>query len=201
MIINPFFKNKGPILISEIIKKFNFKLSYKSKNEKIYDVKNLNESSNKDITFFHSSRYKDHANSTKAKYCITTDKLAEYLPNTCKPIIVNNVLLSLSQITSLFYPNSATDNFCANLKSIPKLLINKKKLKIGKNVFIGKNVSIGKNSSIGHNTIIENNVIIGSNCSIGSNVIIRNSIIKNNVYILDGSIIGKKGFGFFPSNN
>ena len=29
--------------------------------------------------------------------------------------------------------------------------------------------------------------------------IIRNSIIENNVAILDGCIIGKKGFGFFPN--
>ena len=40
---------------------------------------------------------------------------------------------------------------------------------------------------------------IGDNCSIGSNVIIRNTIINNNVHILDGCVIGKKGFGFFPN--
>ena len=50
-----------------------------------------------------------------------------------------------------------------------------------------------------NNTIIEKNVIIGSNCSIGSNVIIRNTVIKDNVSILDGCVIGKKGFGFFPN--
>ena len=55
-----------------------------------------------------------------------------------------------------------------------------------------------KNSIIGHNTIIESNVKIGSNCIIGNNVLIKNSIIGNNVRILDGAVIGKKGFGFFP---
>ena len=45
---------------------------------------------------------------------------------------------------------------------------------------------------------MESNVVIGSNCSIGSNVIIRNTIVHNNVNILDGCVIGKKGFGFFP---
>ena len=38
----------------------------------------------------------------------------------------------------------------------------------------------------------------GTKYSIGSNVIIRNTIIKDNVSILDGCVIGKKGFGFFP---
>ena len=62
-----------------------------------------------------------------------------------------------------------------------------------------RGVKIGKNCFIGHNSIIESNVIIGDNCSKGSNVIIRNTLIKNNVSILDGCIIGKKGFGFFPN--
>ena len=65
---------------------------------------------------------------------------------------------------------------------------------------IGKNVKIGKNCSIGHNSIIESNVVIGDNCSIGSNVIIRNTLIKIMFHILDGCVIGKKGFGFFPNN-
>ena len=42
---------------------------------------------------------------------------------------------------------------------------------------------------------------IGDNCSIGSNVVIRNSLIKNEVHILDGCVIGKKGFGFFPNKD
>ena len=54
---------------------------------------------------------------------------------------------------------------------------------------------------IGHNTIIESNVVIGKNCVIGNNVLIKNSIIGKNVRILDSSIIGKKGFGFFPEKN
>ena len=33
---------------------------------------------------------------------------------------------------------------------------------------------------------------------IGSNVLIKNTIIGKNVRILDGAVIGKKGFGFMP---
>ena len=63
---------------------------------------------------------------------------------------------------------------------------------------LGKNVKIGTNCSIGHNTIIEKNVRIGNNCKIGCNVILKNTIIGNNTNILDGAVIGKKGFGFYP---
>ena len=59
-------------------------------------------------------------------------------------------------------------------------------------------VKIGKFSKISSNTIIESNVEIGSNCNIGAFVLIRNSIIENNVCISEGTIIGKKGFGFIP---
>ena len=97
----------------------------------------------------------------------------------------------------MFYPNSLNDaiDFNLNIYGTKKF----KQVKLGHNVLIGDNVKIGKNTSIGHNTIIESNVIIGSNCVIGSNVIIKYSIVKNNVRILDGAVIGKKGFGFFPN--
>ena len=109
-------------------------------------------------------------------------------------------MIATAKITKTFYPESVNDDFDSNVKNIIKTS-HKKNLKFGKNVLIGKNVKIGKNCLIGHNTIIESNVIIGNNCSIGSNVIIRNTIIKDSVNILDGCIIGKKGFGFFPTKN
>ena len=161
-------------------------------------VSDLITATNKDLTFFHSKNYSELASKTKASYCVTLDNLSKFLPDTCKKIIVKNVLLSMAKITKEFYPNSVTDDFDNSVKDISKTSL-KKKVKFGKNVLIGKNVKIGKNCLIGHNTIIEKNVIIGSNCSIGSNIIVRNTIINDNVHILDGCVIGKKGFGFFPN--
>ena len=198
---NPFFKNKGPITLKSIYIECNLSTSPKDQKVVIFDIKNLNEANNNDLTFFNSIKYKEQANVTKAKFCITTNKLKKYLPINCKSIIVDNVLLSLSKVTKLFYPDSDVDDLQKDLNILTRPIIKKYKLKVGKNVLVGKNVSIGKNSSIGHNTIIEQNVIIGSNCLIGSNVILRNTIIKNNVHILDCCVIGKKGFGFFPNKN
>ena len=103
----------------------------------------------------------------------------------------------MALVTNLFYPDALNDSVDLSVK-IP----NKneyKKVIFGKNSLIGKNVKIGVNTIIGHNTIIESNVVIGENCIVGSNVLIKNSIIGKNVRILDSSIIGKKGFGFFPN--
>ena len=194
---NPFFKNRGPFKISEIINLVNLKIDIKNKDQYVNDIKDLLTSQKEDITFFHSKKYKDIANKTKASFCLTTESLINELPKSCIALIVDNVLVSTSKITSLFYPESINDDFDESVKKINDTEF-KDKISFGQNVLIGKNVSIGINCKIGHNTIIEKNVIIGDNCSIGSNNIIRNTFIKKNVKILDNCVIGKHGFGFFP---
>ena len=194
---NLFFKKKNNVNINDILDCLQIK---KQKNNYlINDIKELDFAEKNDISFFHSSKYLKELNNTKSKLIVTNSKLKKLIPSKIKLIEVNNVLLSIYKITSLFYPDALDDHFDINLEHISiKKYTN---LKVGLNILIGKNVSIGKNCSIGHNTIIEKNVRIGHNCNIGSNVIIKNSIIGNNTNILDGEIIGKKGFGFFPDKD
>ena len=199
--INPFFKNNGPFklfsLVNDNVNHSPLSISMPKDDNLIYDIKNLNEATTEDITFFHSNKYKDLASKTQAYACITKNEFFDYLPKDCVKISCDNVLLLTSVITAKFYPDSITDDNNYDLFNISEKF---KDIVSGKNTFVGINVEIGKNTKIGHNTIIENNVKIGNNCLIGSNVIIRNSIIENNVHILDGAIIGKKGFGFIPNN-
>ena len=197
--VNPFFKNRGPYNIIQIINLLNLNLNNIEKKD-VYDLKDLSSASEKDLTFYHSKKYKELAKKTKASFCITTNILKNELPKNCIPLIVDNVLVSTSLVTAKFYPDAVDDNFDDTVVDINKLNY-KEKVKFGKNVLIGKNVSIGSDCLIGHNTIIEKNVSIGNNCSIGSNVIIRNTLVGNNVKILDSCVIGKHGFGFFPKNN
>ena len=198
--VNPFFINNGPFKLEDILIELNLKTNEYIKDLTIVDIKDLQNSNLNEITFFHSNRYKKSANNTKASFCITTQNLQNELPQNCTPIIVENVLVSTSIITSKFYPDSVKDNFDVTVEEIFNTKFNDK-VEFGKNVLIGRNVSIGSNCTIGHNTIIEKNVMIGNNCSIGSNTIIRNTLVKNNVRILDNCIIGKHGFGFFPNKN
>ena len=197
--INPFFKNHGPFKIKDLFKNINIDNSNILSDDTIQDIRDLANSSKNHLTFFHSKKYKKEASVTKASYCVTLKNLIEYLPNSCKIICVDNVLLTMAQITSKFFPDSINDDFDNTVKEINKINL-KNNIQHGHNVLVGENVQIGNHCLIGHNTIIEKNVIIGANCSIGSNVIIRNTIIENNVTILDGCIIGKKGFGFLPNN-
>ena len=197
---NPFFKNHGPFKISEIVNSLNINIDNLHYKKDIHDIKDLASSTKNDITFFHSKKYKDVAKKTKASFCLTTEVLKTELPKSCLPLVVDNVLVCTSKITSIFYPDSINDIFDDTVSLIDDTNF-KNKVNHGKNVLIGNNVSIGNNCKIGHNTIIEKNVIIGDDCFIGSNNVIRNTLVKNNVKILDNCIIGKHGFGFFPIKN
>ena len=195
---NPFFKNHGPILALDIANKINIEIDNLKKDIKLNDIKDLYSSNNSDITFFHSKKYLEFAKNTKASFCVTTESLKKELPTLCVPLVVENVLVSVSKITSMFYPDAINDDFDESVIDINETDF-KDKVIYGKNVLIGKNVSLGENCKIGHNTIIEKNVSIGNNCLIGSNTIIRNSLLSNNVKVLDNCVIGKHGFGFFPN--
>ena len=198
---NPFFKNTGPFKLSDILKECSNHSVLLDKILKddylISDVKNLNEATSTDITFFHSIKYKDLAINTKAYACITKSDFFHLLPNNCVKIDTKDILLLTALITAKFYPDSITDINSYNLLNISEKF---KDIISGKNTLVGPNVLIGKGTKIGHNTIIEDNVNVGKNCFIGSNVILRNTIIEDNVHILDGAVVGKKGFGFIPRN-
>jgi len=197
--LNPFFKNVGPIKLSHLLKSLKLKNTNVNIDHQITDIKDLYTSNTDNITFFHSKKYKDFAKNTKASFCLTTKNLTTDLPKNCIPIIVDNVLVATSIITEKFYPDSIYDDFDDTVNQIENTEY-KDQIKFGKNVLIGENVSFGDNCSIGHNTIIEKNVSVGNNCSIGSNCIIRNTFIKDNVKVLDNCVIGKHGFGFFPND-
>ena len=188
---NTFFVRKGPFPLNKLFTKLGLK-----EKTKIFDIKNLKEATNNDLSFLDNIDYINLAQSTKASYCLTTEKLKNYLPKSCEPIIVTHVLFELCKVTKIFYPSADIDNLDKSLKKPKKTTY--PNVKFGNNVLVGINCKIGKNSVIGNNTIIEHDVSIGDNCIIGSLVVIRNSIIGNNVIIQDGSKIGLKGFGFIP---
>ena len=94
---NPFFKNYGPISISDIIKYLNIKTNKLKFDQEITDVKDLYTASNTDITFFHTKKYKDLANNTKATLCITTKNLKNELPKRINITTIQEIFLRPDQ--------------------------------------------------------------------------------------------------------
>ena len=192
---NPFFKKKKNIFLSDILRCLN--LPNKKKNKiRISDITNLKHAEPNDISFFNSIKYLDILKNSKVKFVITNKKYEKLINKFSNPILVEDVLKSVALVTNLFYPDALNDAIDYTVTRPKKKFF--KNVKFGSNVLLGENVKIGNNSHLGHNTIIESNVIIGSECIIGNNVLIKNAIIGDFVRILDGSVIGKKGFGFFP---
>ena len=68
------------------------------------------------LLFFIQKNIKIIAKKTKASFCITTENLKNELPKNCIPLIVENVLVSTSKITSIFYPDSINDDFDETVK-------------------------------------------------------------------------------------
>ena len=149
---NKFFESKGPFSISEIFLEIKFQESIK-----IFDIKTLDQASISDLTFFDSLVYLEQAKKTKAKFCLTTEKLKDYLPSSCCPIVVKNVLYELCNVTKKFYPDADVDFQDQSLKPANKTLF--PNFKFGLNVLIGKDCSIGDNTEIGSNTIIEKKLL------------------------------------------
>jgi len=196
---NIFFEKKGPIPLKKIINLIDIIHDFKSIDDfDVYGIETLDKASDKDMTFLHSSKYKELSKNTKAVACITSPNLAKYLPKDCIKINVKNVLLAVTKISRIFYPRADNDFPDDKLKDSTELSKLFPDVKFGKNVLIGEKVSIGNKTNIGSNTIIESNVKIGVNCLIGSFVVIKNSLISDNVTIQDGTKLGIKGFGFIP---
>ena len=102
--INPFFENKGPFEIKKLLKLSDVKNIKNYKNFKVYNISDLFSANKNDITFFHSKKYENLASKTKASFCVTTNYLSKFLPEKCNKILVHNVLISVANITKLFYP-------------------------------------------------------------------------------------------------
>ena len=76
---NPFFKKRKKNYLKEIFQILNVKNKNKYKNILINDIKNLDQALNKDVTFFHSIKYKLLLNSTKSNFIITNSKLSSFI--------------------------------------------------------------------------------------------------------------------------
>ena len=199
MVLSQFFNNKGPFSIHQISKQINSSNDLNKYQEiKINDVCDLINARKNDITFLNTVKYKDISLNTKATACVTSSNFSKYLPEDCIKLLVNNVLLAMTQISKMFYPDADHDYPDTKLKTSNQVKINYKNVTFGLNVLIGENVIIGDHSVIGSNSIIESNVQIGSKCIIGSFVNIKNSILEDNIHIQDGAKIGIRGFGFIP---
>ena len=125
------FFPKKKVYISNLFPKIKFK-----QKDIINSIKSLREATKSDLTFYDSKKYKNLANQTKARYCITTENLSKDLPKSIEKIIVKKVLVELARVSKIMYPFSDLDYPDFSLKKPAKSKF--KTVKFGNNVLIGK---------------------------------------------------------------
>ena len=64
---NPFYKNHSPFKISEIFETLNIKFDNVILDKEVFDIKDLYNANNNEITFLHSKKYRKW-NKIKKKY-------------------------------------------------------------------------------------------------------------------------------------
>ena len=101
MVINQFFKNKGPFPLTKILNNIGSNC-FIQEDLSIHDIQDLLNAGKHDITFLHNDKYKKDSLNTKAIACVTSKNLSQYLPSKCIKIITKNVLLDVTKISKLF---------------------------------------------------------------------------------------------------
>lgn len=189
-------------LLKELLKLCEISVSNKVDNTvKVVSAADLEKSKKNYISAFFNPKYIDLLKKTKASTIIINKKYLKYLPKGKIALLSDYPEIDFAKVLNFFYPNSYFSKIGYESLSIDKIKEKYKKINFGLNFYVEKNVSIGKNVFIGNNVTIKKDCIIGNNVIIGCNVVIENSIIHDDVHICDGSIIGKKGFGFKFLNN
>lgn len=166
------------------------------KDEVISHIATMASATKDDICFFYDRKSKEKAAEIKAKACVTTEDLKQFVPSGVVVLISDNPKVAFIKLNEYMY---AEKKPVAGIDASAKIA---KSAKIGQNCKIGANVVIEDNVEIGDNCVIEPNVVIyhdckiGNNCKIGSSASIAYSIIGNDCYIYCGARIGFDGFGF-----
>ncbi len=170
-------------------------------DEYVHDIKPILNATKNDLTFFSNIKYLKNLKQTKSKACIINKKFVKYLPNSCKPIIVDDPYYVLAILTGLFGDkNKKSSGIISKTANVSKEAKIDSKVQIDSFTNIDKNCHIMSGVIIGPNTTIGPNVIIKKNSIVHNNVSISNAIIEENCEIQSGAIIGGSGFGFDPKS-
>lgn len=165
-------------------------------NEKIANIATISSAGAEDICFFYDRKNKDKAAQIKAKACVTTEALKQFLPENVAVLICEDPKMAFIKLNEFMYaPKAEQTGIDASAKIAASAKIGTN-CSIGANVVIGENVEIGANCTIEPNVVISEGCKIGNNCRIGNNASIAYSIIGNNCYIYTGARLGQDGFGF-----
>ena len=197
MVDSSFYDVRENVTLADVAKVTSAVLADESKKDEVIShIATMASAGSADICFFYDRKSKDKATEIKAKACITTEDLKQFIPQNVIALISENPKLAFIKLNEYMY---AEKKPAAGIDATAKIAAS---AKIGQNCHIGANVVIEDNVEIGDNCSIEPNVVIahdckiGKNCKIGSSASIAYTRMGDNCYIYTGARIGFDGFGF-----
>ena len=196
-----FYKNKGPLTLAQIAEICGAELLDASKaSETIADLASMEKANSQDICFFFDKKAKAKASEMKAKACISTNELKEFIPAHVIVLVCDNPkLASLKLNEALYELNAPKPQIAASAHISPQASLGQN-CYVGENAVIAAGVKIGHNCRIEANAVIDENCVIGDNCRIGVGAHISYCLMGNDCYIFSGAQIGQDGFGFIMIN-
>lgn len=192
-----FYKNNGPLTLGQVAEITEAVLTDESQvNQTVDDIATMESARENEICFFYDRKAKEQAGKIKARACITTEALQEFVNKEVTVLVCADPKWAFLKLNQVLYSPFRSENFIAASAHIDP------SAKIGGNCFIGENVVIGENVEIGDGCYIEANAVIargckiGNNCRIGAGAYISYCLMGNDCYIYSGARIGCDGFGF-----
>lgn len=197
MVDTKFYEYNGPFSLAKVVEVTGAKLLDTSKmQEQILGLASMYSAQSDELCFFFDKKAKVQAANIKAKACITTSELQEFVPEGVIILISDNPKAAFLKINEALYSIAKTEpQIAQSAKISPKAIIGKNCF-IGENVVIAEGVEIGDNCRIDANVIIDKNCKIGQDCQIGVGAHISFCIMGNNCRIFSGARLGQDGFGF-----
>lgn len=191
-----FYTNLGPYSLKQISQFLDADMLSEDENYLIEDFKSLENAGDNHIAFVNDN-YKYKPDEIKASTLLISKLNPNKFKNYKNIIKVDNLHLSISKLSNLFFEDFDTEK----INSLKKSIFIDNPYYLDSSAIISNGVEIGGNANIRSGVVIGYNCKIGNNVTIENNTIISNSIIGDNVHIGRNCSIGQQGFGFAFNDN
>ena len=197
MVDKNFYNIKENVTLADVAKVTGANLTDSAKaGEKIKGIATMKSAQDDEICFFYDRKSKELAAEIKAKACVTTEALQQFLPADVVALVCENPKEAFIHLNEYMYSEKKPEIAIDPSAKISMFATIGEGCSIGANVVIEDNVVIGDNCRIEANVVIAHDCKIGRDCRIGAGALIAYSLIGNNCYIYTGARIGQDGFGF-----
>ncbi len=194
-----FQKKQGGLSLADIAACGEVVLPEGVDNAKVFDdVADLENATEKDISWAFIPSVRDQLKVTKAGAVIVPENFKDLVPEGTIALVSKDAHRSYGLVASAFYPNTV-EPFISPAAHIDPTAQLGDGCRVEAGAVIGKNVKLGPMCHIRANAVVEDGVEMGPMCTVGANATVSHCIAGAKVYIYPGAHVGQDGFGFAMS--